>query len=1639
MTLITWTSRWLCLAYRVFLCFILYISTFSLLASDFSIVFSSTPLITSTDCEAYSPSWFTNYGGTNSEVARSIAETPDGGTIILGHSLSDDGEVGDNFGGVDFWLVKTDANGALEWERNYGGSSTDNGKSILTTSDGGYLICGETFSNDGEVGGTAGSFDFWVLKVDAFGNIQWNRLYGGSSAENLEKVESTPDGGYILVGTTSSANGDINTNQGLSDGWILKIDNMGTVEWSRTLGGSLEDALSFVQNTNDGGYIVAGNSFSSDGIIGTNNGSLDAIVYKLDALGNIQWGRNFGGSDLDYALCVRQTVDGGYIVSGVSNSSDGDFLTNKGASDTFVIKLNADGSTDWIKTYGGTAEDEGSNILCYPDGTYIMVANTFSFDFDINRNNGLGDIWMVRLQNDGTIATEDNFGGSMTEFIYDARFAPDGSILLCGFSESNNGNLPGNNGQGDFWAARFGVPTDVPPSIQLRTDTLICRGDMLELKALDSNCNNCTYLWNDGNTASTRMVTPNTSTNYTVTITNTNTGCTASDEVLIDVSNLAILITDVRSPSPCQVEDGFITLMGIGGTTNYTYQWDSGQSQSAIANLSGGEYTITINDGQCVATETITLNPSEGVNPAIDLGIDQSICAGSAVTLDAGTLEDTYLWNTSATSPTIEVNTPGTYSVLVTTPEGCIGRDTVIVTEADGLTVELGEDIRTCGEMVSLDAALVNMNYAWSDGVTTTQSLNTSSGGIYSVTVTNSSGCTGTDAIEVIVGTTPTFEFGENQSSCEAIQLNAPINDVTYTWSTGNQSSTIEVNATDWYTLIVKNDDNCTYEDSIFIEIFESPTLDLGLDQTACDSYVISSSTSADNYLWSTGETLSGITINTTDWYKLTITDENACTAQDSVFITINESPVFTLGDDISSCVETNLEVALSDVNYLWSTGATTSSIETTGSDTYSVTVTTSSNCSSVDAIDVTIVDNLSINLGEDITSCTEVEVSAGIENLNYNWTDLTNNTPLQETSSTLTVATSGMYALTATDNSGCSATDSIEVNIANALTIELGETIIACEEAIINPNLTNVNYQWSTGATTPSILLDNSDLVSLVITDEFGCTAEDNIEVIISNDLQLNLETLNISCFDLADASATVFADGGYGSYTYLWSTNETDTNITELTAGEYSVSIMDEAGCEQIQDFTIEAPEVLSTIASLTHIGCSNEEGLINLTTSGGTGAYTYLWSDETVEPNLTTTTPNMYTVTITDNNNCTIEETFEITATDGISLLDSTIENPNCADETNGTINIEAIGGEGMLSYMWTNLSDIMPLSSATNQITGLNEGVYQVVIQDEGDCISTFDFVLEAPPALNLEIQSTGGCGEQAGSAFVSVSGGIGSYTYLWDNGESTTEIENLASGDYSVTITDENACTENATTTITNVPMVAFESIITPVSCADEEDGTIEILPINGSAPFSIEWSTGQSSDILDQLDAGVYTVFVSDANDCLTIETIELQEPDPLAIQFTTTSSPSGAIQIEATPTGGTAPYLYLWNTGATTNSIMGNEAIVYDLLVTDANGCTYKAEYEVNTTSTNTLSDLNSFLLFPNPSQGQFMISLKWEKQMEGKLFIRNVLGQILEERLLDEKEAFLTFDLRAAVSGIYFVEIQTEKGMYTHKFSIN
>lgn len=415
--------------------------------------------------------WQRAIGGAQGDHAYSIKQAMNGSLMVAGFSLSNDGDFFGGFGATEVWLVQLDTIGNVLWKENYGGSADDRAYSIEQTADQGWVFAGFTRSNNNQVSGNHGLTDFWVVKMDSTGQIEWQKCLGGTGYDEAMDIKQTPDGGYVVVGSSDSNNGDLMENNGLEDTWIVKLDNDGSLIWQRVYGGSGTEKSHSLYCTSDGGFIVAGESFSNDGDVPDHLGGTDYWILKLNFEGKIEWSRVFGGAGHEIAYDILPCRNGGYIVVGDSRSTNGDITDNHGGSDFWVIKLEAGGNIIWERSYGGSSDDYGEAIYETSDGGFLLAGQTTSTDGDAIGNNGLADAWIIKMDSLGNIAWQKSLGGTQDELFHAVEQGADGAIYLAGHARSNNGDVSGVHGKIDYWVVKLDMTSSAaaePLSLPLR-------------------------------------------------------------------------------------------------------------------------------------------------------------------------------------------------------------------------------------------------------------------------------------------------------------------------------------------------------------------------------------------------------------------------------------------------------------------------------------------------------------------------------------------------------------------------------------------------------------------------------------------------------------------------------------------------------------------------------------------------------------------------------------------------------------------------------------------------------------------------------------------------------------------------------------------------------------------------------------------------------------------------------------------------------------------------------------------------------------------------------------------------------------------------------------------------------------------
>jgi hypothetical protein len=665
--------------------------------------------------------WQKCLGGSSEEEATSIQQTIDGGYIITGSTWSNDEDVSGNHGQTDFWVVKISDLGYLLWQKCLGGTLSDHANSIQQTADGGYILAGSTYSDDGDVSGNHGTDDYWVVKLDEFGNIQWQKCLGGTDYDQPKSIKQTFDSGYIICGYSNSNNGDVSGNHGNSDYWIVKLNKFGFLQWQKCLGGSNLDEATSIAQTIDSGYIVTGYSESINGDITNNHGGRDFWVIKLNVFGNIQWQKCLGGSSWDCANDIQETFDGGYIVTGATGSNDGDVSGNHGDSDYWVVKLNEIGSIQWQNCFGGSSHDSALCIRQSIDSGFIVTGISYSNDGDVSGNHGNGDYWVVKMDKLGVMEWNKCLGGTSYDLAKSIQQTLDDSFIIAGLTHSNNGNVSGNHGARDFWVVKLCVGDTL--SIEIPNPNNYCYYTLNASDGFES------YLWNTGDT--TQSINIFSGGTYNVVGTN-EFGC--SIEALINAPDPPPIPLSIEIPNPNNY--CYNTLVALDGFDNYL--WNTGETTQSIDIFEGGLYSVTgTNDLGCSSDAEISASDPPPIPLSIEIPNPNNYCYNTLVASDGF---NNYLWNTGETSQSIDIITGGIYSVTGTNELGCSSE--ADINASNPIPIPLSIEIPNPNYCYTTELMAIGEfnSFLWSNGETT-QTITISIGGSYTVTGYADLGC----------------------------------------------------------------------------------------------------------------------------------------------------------------------------------------------------------------------------------------------------------------------------------------------------------------------------------------------------------------------------------------------------------------------------------------------------------------------------------------------------------------------------------------------------------------------------------------------------------------------------------------------------------------------------------------------------------------------------------------------------------------------------------------------------------------------------------------------------------------------------------------------------------------------------------
>lgn len=421
----------------------------------FSLVFNSA------SSQNWQIHWQQCYGGSDNDYATDIIQIA-GGYFVTGHTSSTDGDVSNNDGGGEGWLIRIDSISNLLWEKTYGGTDGERFVRVFESLLGDYYLVGSSSSSNGDVSYNPypNSINFWIVKIDSSGIIIWDRIVGGHGGDHIVDAIHTSDDGIIAIGYSNSDDGDITTHYGQFDFWMIKLNSEGETEWDFTLGSPGLEYPGTIIQTSDGGYLVSGSSLLPEGgnLTCESHGNADAVIIKLDSLRNIEWQQCYGGSDYDGALEILELEDG-YMFAGYAGSNDGNISGWHGDDDIWVVRLDFGGNIIWQKCLGGGLGENPYYLLQTEDMGFYVAGATQSTNGDITNNHshpGKHDIWLVKLTSDGELQFQQCFGGDRDEYIESGiLYKGNNKFVIAGQTEKVSGDVlcdfHGWEEKDDYW------------------------------------------------------------------------------------------------------------------------------------------------------------------------------------------------------------------------------------------------------------------------------------------------------------------------------------------------------------------------------------------------------------------------------------------------------------------------------------------------------------------------------------------------------------------------------------------------------------------------------------------------------------------------------------------------------------------------------------------------------------------------------------------------------------------------------------------------------------------------------------------------------------------------------------------------------------------------------------------------------------------------------------------------------------------------------------------------------------------------------------------------------------------------------------------------------------------------------------
>jgi hypothetical protein len=1009
-------------------------------------------------------------------------------------------------------------------------------------------------------------------------------------------------------------------------------------------------------------------------------------------------------------------------------------------------------------------------------------------------------------------------------------------------------------------------------------------------------------------------------------------GCMNKDSITITINSPPVISGSVITKANCAQANGSIDLTISGGTVPYTYLWSRGDITEDLTNALSDAYTVTVTDANgCQADSIFALGDLEG--PTININKSDPKCSDSIdgtieLTVSPGGRNYNYNWSNGSTTQNLTGLAAGDYTVIITDSEtGCEGITSTTLIKPDSLIVESLQTDVTCN---GASTGSINLNvvggtgiktYMWTGtGVSASAEDQTMLGaGSYSVAVKDANNCTVTKSYNL---TQPT-----------ALAATDPT--ITNATCNGSSNGRIDINPT--------------------------------------------GGTAPYTFQWVSGSTFSGTVIETTEDihskaagdYTVRITDANGCyldatysitepTALTSMITTTN--PISCFGGSDGK-IKVTASGGTSAYSYLWSIGGNEDSLVNLQIGTYTVTVTDANKCTQTASVTLTQPTELEFtSVTATQPSCfggangsLQIGVSGGTTAYSYSWSNA-------QTSNPATGLSAGTYQVTVTDANGCKKDTVLVLGQPTALSLTSVSTNINCNAGTtgaidITPTggTGTYSYSWTsnvsgfTTQTTQDLTGLNAGTYYLSLTDGNSCVLLDTFILTQPDALTISaMNPVNPSCNQSADGSLSPTISGGTLPYSYLWSNGATTKNISGLSAVEstsFTITVTDSKGCIANSMASLTAPAGLSISGKTqTATKCfGSSDGALGFKVSGGTAPLTYLWSDGSDSLNSRSgLIAGTYRVQILDANNCSIRDTFTITQPTALALS-ATTDSVSCYGGSTGNINLTVTGGTAAYTYNWGS-------GITTEDRTNVVSGSYSVTVTDANSCSGSLSVSVGQPDSIRLDttVIDVSCNGESNGQIAVFASGGTGTFSYNWTGVFSSSNIvSSLGAGMYSVTVTDQKSCTKSASFTIAEPTAITGSITNNNVTCFGLTDGSVTSSVSGGTGTLGYLWNTGATTTSLTNLGKGIYTLTVTDANNCNLILKDTVTAPTaPLKVDLAPVDVSCFGLtdgRITAVAYGGTPGYSYVWSDTITsiTPVASGLPAGTFSITVTDAQRCT--------------------------------------------------------------------------------------------------